>query len=182
MRPNRNPVRGVRWIVVNARSQAATRGTLRLGGRHYCCALGKGGRRALKREGDGATPIGAFPVRFVLFRQDRIAPPATGLSCRPIRTRDGWCDAADDRNYNRMVTHPYPVSAECLWREDALYDLVVVLGINDIPRRRGAGSAIFMHLARPGYRPTEGCIALTRRDLQLVLACIGPRTRLRVCA
>jgi L,D-peptidoglycan transpeptidase YkuD (ErfK/YbiS/YcfS/YnhG family) len=81
-----------------------------------------------------------------------------------------------------MVTHPYPVSAECLWREDALYDLVVVLGINDIPRRRGAGSAIFMHLARPGYRPTEGCIALTRRDLQLVLACIGPRTRLRVCA
>ena len=89
---------------------------------------------------------------------------------RAIRKTDGWCDDPTDRNYNRLITLPSSRSAEGLMRRDDLYDLVLVLGYNDRPRVRGKGSAIFMHLARPGYTPTEGCIALSRRDLNAVLA------------
>jgi L,D-peptidoglycan transpeptidase YkuD (ErfK/YbiS/YcfS/YnhG family) len=93
---------------------------------------------------------------------------------RAIRPNDGWCDDPRDRNYNRLIRLPSQRSAEGLMREDALYDLVLVLGYNDLPRVRGKGSAIFMHLARPGYTPTEGCVALTKRDLTTVLVALKP--------
>lgn len=99
---------------------------------------------------------------------------------RPLKVDDGWCDAVGDRNYNRYVCHPYPASAERLWRDDALYDVIVVLDHNQRPRVQGAGSAIFMHVARPGYRPTEGCVALARHHLLLVLAGAGRGTRVAI--
>jgi L,D-peptidoglycan transpeptidase YkuD (ErfK/YbiS/YcfS/YnhG family) len=137
------------------------------------CALGRSGRRARKREGDGATPVGRWRLLYVLYRSDRVLRPATGLPVKPIGRSDGWCDAPADPNYNRPVRLPYPASAESLWRADGLYDLVVVLSHNHVPRVRGAGSAIFMHLARPGYRPTEGCIALRRAHMLVLLRNIG---------
>jgi L,D-peptidoglycan transpeptidase YkuD (ErfK/YbiS/YcfS/YnhG family) len=133
-------------------------------------ALGRAGIRALKREGDGATPRGRFLVRQVLYRADRGRRPRTLLPVRAIRDHDGWCDDPADRNYNRLVRLPSRRSAEGLRRADALYDLVLVLGYNDRPRVRGRGSAIFVHLARPGFTPTDGCIALSRRDLTMLLA------------
>ena len=133
-------------------------------------AIGRGCVRPLKREGDGGTPLGRFPIRLVLYRADRMNRPRTTLSVRAIRAHDGWCDEPRDRNYNRLVRLPTKRSAEGLMREDALYDLVLVLGYNDRPRIRGKGSAIFVHLARDGYKPTEGCIAFSRRDLVGVLA------------
>ncbi|MEZ5852679.1 MAG: L,D-transpeptidase family protein [Hyphomicrobiaceae bacterium] len=133
------------------------------------CALGRTGRHGRKREGDGATPVGRWRLLDVLYRADRVSRPRTALPVRAIRAEDGWCDAAGDRNYNRPVTHPYPASAERLWRPDALYDLVVVLDYNVRRRVRGRGSAIFMHVARPGYAPTEGCIALSERDMRNIL-------------
>jgi len=157
----------------------ATRGVLRLGDRTFPCTLGRSGCRALKREGDGATPIGKFSLETVLWRPDR-GPPHTALPRRPIRPDDGWCDAVGDRNYNRPVRHPYPASAEHLWRADALYDIVVVLSANTRPRIQGRGSAIFMHLARPDGGPTAGCIALSRRDLRLVLERLGRGSRIVV--
>ena len=150
-------------------SAAATRGVVRLGGLAFPCALGRSGRSVRKREGDGATPVGRWRLLRVLYRSDRGRRPSTRLPVRPIAPDDGWCDAPGDRNYNRPVRHPYPASAERLWREDGLYDIVVVLSHNVRPRVRGAGSAVFMHLARPGYRPTEGCIALTREHLLRLL-------------
>jgi L,D-peptidoglycan transpeptidase YkuD (ErfK/YbiS/YcfS/YnhG family) len=108
----------------------------------------------------------------VLYRSDRGRRPLTPLPVRQIAPEDGWCDAPADPNYNRAVRHPYPGSAERLWRDDSIYDIVVVLGHNVRPRVRGAGSAVFMHLARPGYGPTEGCIALKREHLlQLLERC-----------
>jgi L,D-peptidoglycan transpeptidase YkuD (ErfK/YbiS/YcfS/YnhG family) len=101
------------------------------------------------------------------------------LPVRAIGRSDGWCDAPGDRNYNRPVRQPYPASAEPLWRGDELYDLVVVLDYNLRPRVRGRGSAIFMHVARPGYRPTEGCIALRRDHLQLLLSWLAPGSIIR---
>ncbi|MCB1443821.1 MAG: L,D-transpeptidase family protein [Methyloceanibacter sp.] len=133
-------------------------------------ALGRGGLKVLKREGDGATPIGSLPVRGVLYRADRLARPRTALPLRAIGPRDGWCDDPADRNYNRLVRLPYGRSAETMMRGDALYDLVLVLGYNDRTRVRGRGSAIFAHLARPGYTPTDGCIAFSREDMAAVLA------------
>jgi L,D-peptidoglycan transpeptidase YkuD (ErfK/YbiS/YcfS/YnhG family) len=137
-------------------------------------ALGRSGIRASKREGDGATPLGRFRVREVLYRADRGRRPRTRLPVRAIEAQDGWCEDPHDRNYNRPVRLPYTASTESMKREDHLYDLVVVLGYNDHPRVKGRGSAIFMHLARPGYRPTEGCVALARCDLERVLALLGP--------
>ena len=164
------PMTSVQSITVRALSMRQTRGRLQIGGNVMPCALGRSGRRALKREGDGATPAGTFELLRVLYRSDRMRRPRTGLPVAPIRPHDGWCDATGDRNYNRPVRRPYPASTEQMWRDDALYSLVVVLGHNTRPRVQGAGSAIFMHLARPGYAPTEGCIALERRHLLAVLA------------
>jgi L,D-peptidoglycan transpeptidase YkuD (ErfK/YbiS/YcfS/YnhG family) len=144
------------------------------------CALGRSGQRALKREGDGATPMGRWPLRAVLYRADRVSRPRTRLPVRPIRPGDGWCDSPSDRNYNRHVSLPYPASAERLWREDRLYDIIVLLGYNDRVRVRGRGSAIFMHVASPGLGPTEGCIALQLRHLRCILETARPGTLVRV--
>lgn len=146
------------------------------------CALGRGGLRADKREGDGATPLGCFPLRRVLYRPDRLSAPKTGLPCEPMAPDDGWCDEPADPAYNRPVKLPYPASHERLWREDGVYDLVVVLGHNDDPPTPGAGSAIFLHLARPDYSPTEGCVALRREDLLDLLKDCGPDSLLCVAA
>ena len=133
-------------------------------------ALGRSGIKALKREGEGATPLGRFPVRQVLYRADRVMRPRTVFPLRAIRADDGWCENPADRNYNRLVKLSPRSRADRLTRDDNLYDLILVLGHNDRPRVRGRGSAIFVHLARPGYAPTAGCIALSHHDLLMLLA------------
>jgi L,D-peptidoglycan transpeptidase YkuD (ErfK/YbiS/YcfS/YnhG family) len=137
-------------------------------------AIGPGGIAIKGGEGDGITPRGRFPVREIFYRADRIAKPATALTLRAIQENDGWCDAPDDPNYNRLVKLPYPASAETLWREDHLYDLVAVLGYNDDPVVAGKGSAIFLHLARSDYSATQGCVALTYDDVLAAVAQLQP--------
>ncbi len=178
----RRGFRQVRGPVLRVSTLAAStrRGTLRVGNLTFPCALGRVGCRVRKREGDGATPIGQWTLREVLYRRDRVGRPRAVLPVRGIGKHDGWCDAAADRNYNRPVRHPYAASAERLWRQDELYDVLVVLGFNERPRARGRGSAIFMHVARPGYAPTEGCIALARAHLLRLLERVGPRTSVAV--
>ncbi len=146
------------------------------------CALGRGGvvEADAKREGDGATPLGTWPLRRVLWRADRLARPVTALPTAPIGAVDGWSDDPADPAYNRPVTHPHQHSAERLRRDDELYDVVVVLGHNDDPPEPGRGSAIFLHCAKPGYPPTEGCVALARDDLLAVLARAGPGDALTI--
>ena len=154
----------------------------RWGERQMRCALGRSGIITLKREGDGATPAGAFALRRVFFRPDREPPPQTALPLRALNRDDGWCDAPPDRLYNQLVTLPYPARAETLWREDRLYDLIAVLGYNDAPVIPGRGSAIFLHLARPDYAPTEGCVALDRADWLTVLAAADAASRVVIAA
>ena len=140
-------------------------------GRRLRCALGRAGVIAAsdKREGDGATPAGIWAFRRTLYRPDRLKAPDTVLAQTPITPEDGWCDDPSDPLYNRPVTLPFAASRETLWRDDALYDLIVVLGHNDAPPVAGRGSAIFLHVAAPGYAPTEGCVALSRDDLLTVV-------------
>jgi L,D-peptidoglycan transpeptidase YkuD (ErfK/YbiS/YcfS/YnhG family) len=146
------------------------------------CAVGRGSLAREKREGDGVTPIGRWPLRRVLYRADRLQQPETALPCTPIRDDDGWCDAPDDPAYNRPVRLPYPASHERLRREDGLYDVVVVLGHNDDPVVPGAGSAIFLHVARDDYGATEGCVALALADLLAVLKEAQPGSAVEVLA
>jgi L,D-peptidoglycan transpeptidase YkuD (ErfK/YbiS/YcfS/YnhG family) len=150
--------------------------------RRLRCAIGWGGAVVRKREGDGGTPIGLMPMRAVWFRVDRLAAPSTRLPCGPIAPEDGWCVDPADPNYNRHVRLPYPASCERLWREDGLYDVVVPLGYNDDPAVPGRGSAIFLHVAREGFSPTAGCVALALPDLLAVLREAGPGAGVRVLA
>lgn len=168
-------------IEVLAEPRRPSRGVLRHGSLLVPCALGRGGVRADKREGDGATPLGTFRLRRLWYRADRLEAPAPdGLDVRAIRPEDGWCDDPASADYNRPVVLPHPARHERLWRDDALYDLIVELGCNDDPVVPGAGSAIFLHVARSGYRPTEGCVAIARPDLLRLLTAVGPHTQLRV--
>ncbi len=139
------------------------------GGRVWRCAIGPGGATSDKREGDGATPAGCFPLRRVLYRPDRLARPETVLPVAPLVPRDAWCDDPEDSSYNQPVRLPYPARHERLWREDAIYDVIVILGHNDDPPVPGEGSAIFLHVAKADYAPTSGCIALALPGLREVL-------------
>lgn len=155
-------------------------GTLTYPGGGFRCAIGRGGIRADKREGDGATPVGAFVLRRVLYRPDRLAPPETGLPVTAIQPADGWCDDPADPAYNQPVSLPHAASHEEMWRADGLYDVVVVIGHNDDPVVPGFGSAVFMHVAKPDYEPTAGCVALAMPDLLALLKHCSPGDRLCV--
>lgn len=176
-----------RELIVRSLSHRAVNGVAEIGAIRMPCALGRGGMIHQKREGDGATPIGRWRIEQVLYRPDRVSGLYSGGTLRhakPLQETDGWCDEPANCNYNRAVQHPYPASAERLWRADHLYDVIVVLGHNRRPRVRGGGSAIFMHLARlepdGGMAPTAGCVALARRDLGIVLRHLGPGSSVRV--
>ncbi len=144
----------------------------------YQCVLGKNGQTVFKREGDGKSPIGCWHPIGLYYRADRVQRPQTTLPITPLKPADGWCDEGDDRNYNRPVKHPYKTSAERLWRDDELYDIIVVLDHNQCPRVRNRGSAIFIHVAKEGYPPTEGCIALKKADLIKLVPGLTRRTRI----
>lgn len=156
-------------LIVRGLSASRQTGWLEYGPFRWPCALGETGIRAIKREGDGATPRGVFEIRRVYYRAGRQRRFASAVPWMPLRADMGWCDDPRDGNYNRPVRWPYLASAEKLWRPDHLYDLIVVLSHNERPRVRGRGSATFMHLARPGYLPTEGCIALRPEHLRRML-------------
>jgi L,D-peptidoglycan transpeptidase YkuD (ErfK/YbiS/YcfS/YnhG family) len=134
------------------------------------CTIGRSGATAAadKREGDGRTPRGRWAIRSALLRPDRVSPPMTALPWRWLDPADGWSDDPKDPAYNTRVRHPHAFSAEHLWRDDGLYDLIVELGYNDAPAVPGKGSAIFLHCMIAG-RPTAGCVAIDREALDALL-------------
>jgi len=142
----------------------------RFPGETFRAAHGSGGISTQKQEGDGATPAGILPLRRLLYRADRLGKPKCHLPIEPIAPTDGWCDDPTSQAYNTQITLPAAAHHEELWRRDSLYDIIGVLGWNDAPPQRGRGSAIFLHVARPDYAPTEGCIALALFDLLHILA------------
>jgi L,D-peptidoglycan transpeptidase YkuD (ErfK/YbiS/YcfS/YnhG family) len=157
-------------------------GTLTGFGETRPAIFGKGGAKpaAAKREGDGASPLGVWPVRAALLRPDRVAAPATRLPWRWLRPDDGWSDGAGDPEYNRPVRLPHGFSAERLWRDDHVYDVIVILGHNDSPPVSPLGSAIFWHLTQPDRRPTEGCVAIEREAMLGWLARLAPGDTLEI--
>jgi len=148
-------------------------GVMHAGECTYTCAIGRGGFLRDKREGDGATPVGTFYLKKVYYRPDRLpenlSVPETNLPVQALSSQDGWCDDPTDSAYNQMVTLPFAPSHEKMWRDDGLYDVVIEISHNDDPPIPGAGSAVFIHVAKPGYAPTEGCVALAKPDLLEIL-------------
>ncbi len=158
-----------------------SRGMIEAGNLRIPCALGRTGPAHSKQEGDGHSLIGCFGMIQVFYRGDKGLRPVTRLPLRRIGLSDGWCDAPCDRRYNRRVTLPYSASHEVMWREDNLYDVVVDLDINRGPTVRGRGSALFLHIARQGYLPTQGCVAVARKDMARLLKLAGPGTKIEIC-
>lgn len=169
-----------RVITVRPRPGHPSQGLLQFGAAIFPCALGRGGLSSHKREGDGATPIGSYRILSGYYRRDRGIALRTRLPMKPITRRLGWCEVPSDRNYNRPVDLPYGASHECMMRDDDLYDTCLVLDWNIRPRRRGCGSAIFFHLARRGFTPTQGCIAVSGPVMARLLPLLTSRTVMRV--
>lgn len=172
--------RTVRLVQVFRSGLDRSRGRVRAGNLDLPCALGRAGPVRSKREGDGGTPAGRLRALAAFYRPDRMVRPRLLIRVRPVRPGDGWCDDPGSRRYNRPVPLPSPASHERLWREDALYDLVVDLSWNRSPAVPGRGSAIFLHAARPGFTPTEGCVAVAGNRILRLVERIGPRTAIAI--
>lgn len=160
-------------LIVEGRA-GAIQGRAILGKRQFVCILGRSGISLEKREGDGATPAGYFPLRRVFYRPDHGPVPRTALPTQALTQTDGWCDDPASAQYNQLVTLPFAASHEEMWRQDSLYDLVVEIGHNNAPVIPGMGSAVFLHVASEDGAPTAGCVAFTKSDLLDILAQLGP--------
>lgn len=144
-------------------------------GRRYRCAVGRTGITTAKTEGDGASPAGAYRLIHVRYRPDRAAAPDTRLGSAVLSREDGWCDDPGHADYNRAVSLPHPARCETLWRDDGLYDIVVITDHNSDPVVTGDGSGIFVHVAGgPDYPPTRGCVAFAAADLIEILKIWNP--------
>lgn len=151
---------------------------LEFAGKTYDCAIGKNGFSDDKKEGDLCTPIGEFELRKIFYRADKNDDISSALPLQKTQPDDGWCDAAEHPQYNQLVKIPFDASHEKMWRDDDLYDVVVMIGCNDSPPVPHKGSAIFMHIAKPNYEGTEGCVALKKDDLLEVLARVSVDTKI----
>jgi len=159
---------------------AKSLGRLLAGGLRLTCALGRQGVSHRKREGDSATPAGRFRLQRVLYRADRGPRPQTLLPRGRLRRGEGWCDDPGSGRYNCPVRLPFRGGHEAMWRDDRLYDVVIVLDHNVRPCRRGYGSAVFLHIAQPDLAPTAGCVAVSAVDMRRLLPRLSARTVLMI--
>jgi L,D-peptidoglycan transpeptidase YkuD (ErfK/YbiS/YcfS/YnhG family) len=170
----------IKSIHVHPLAGARARGILRAGALCLPVALGRSGIAANKREGDGTTPRGRFRLKRLWWRADRFVRPRTLLPVRRIGPFDAWCEDPADRRYNRPIRLGPKSPGDRLWRDDRLYDFVIEIDHNDRPRVAGRGSAVFIHVARAGFSPTAGCVALEAGALRRLLARLSPRTRIEI--
>jgi L,D-peptidoglycan transpeptidase YkuD (ErfK/YbiS/YcfS/YnhG family) len=174
------PAKQFQKIRVRTKPGDRTRGVLLAGPLALPVSLGRGGIQANKREGDGATPRGTFRLLRLWFRPDHGPRPTTGLPLRRIGPADAWCEDPADRRYNRPFRLAPGQAGDRLRRDDHLYDLIVEIDHNTRPRTTRLGSAVFIHLARPGFKPTAGCVGLHGGTLRRLLAWLGPSTRIEI--
>lgn len=177
---NRKCCPSFRRIKLASRPGNRSRGLLRAGNLTLPVSLGRAGIKANKREGDGATPRGRFRLLRLWWRTDRSPRPRTLLPSRRIKPDDGWCEDPNDKNYNRTVKVPLSSGADRLWRDDHLYDFIIELDHNTRPRVAGLGSAVFIHFARDGFKPTAGCVGLRPADLRRLLPSLSPNTLIEI--
>jgi L,D-peptidoglycan transpeptidase YkuD (ErfK/YbiS/YcfS/YnhG family) len=168
----------LRTVRIRAAAGDPRRGWLTADGRTIPVALGRGGIRANKREGDGGTPKGTFRPRQLWWRADRYPRPPTFLPVRAIRPEDAWCEDPSSRQYNQPMRRNREHGGDRLMRDDHLYDFIVEIDHNRSPRIAGRGSAVFLHLAREDFSPTAGCVSMTKAAMLRLLLRLGPQTKI----
>ena len=144
------------------------------------CSIGKRGISINKKEGDKKTPKGEFKLKYILYRKDRVFRLKTKLKKIVIRKKMGWCDDPNSNYYNKIINYPFKYSAEKLWRKDNIYDVIIVINYNLNPVIKNKGSAIFLHIAKKKYKPTTGCIAVSKKDIKLIASKINSKTKLKI--
>ena len=145
------------------------------------CAIGKRGISRKKKEGDGCTPKGAFKFKYLLYRKDKIFKIRSHLKKIVIKKNMGWCDDSSSNSYNKLIKFPFIHSAEKLYRKESVYDVILVIDYNLKPIVKDKGSAIFLHIAKKNYLPTEGCVAVSKKDMKLLLTFINKKTKFIIC-
>ena len=165
-------------IRIRAAAGDPRQGWLTAGGQTMAVALGRGGIKANKREGDGGTPKGTYRPRQLWWRADRHPRPHTFLPVRAIGPEDAWCEDPTSRHYNQPIRLGRDRDGDRLKRDDDLYDFIIEIDHNSSPRIKGRGSAVFLHLARDNFGPTAGCVSMTKSAMLQLLRRLGPRTRI----
>ena len=144
------------------------------------CAVGKRGISIKKKEGDFITPKGTFKIREIFYRKDRVQNLITRLKKTVIRKNMGWCDDPKSKKYNKLIYFPFKHSAEKLYRSENIYDIILVLNFNMNPVKKNKGSAIFIHIAKKGFQPTQGCIALNKSEMIKLVKSIKKNTVVKI--
>ncbi len=146
----------------------------------FRCSVGKLGFNRSKKEGDFTTPIGVFSLGTLYFRKDRIKSLKSKLKKKNIKKNMGWCDDTRSKKYNQEIKFPFQYNAEKLFRKDSFYDIFINIKYNQNPVKKGKGSAIFLHLTNKKYKPTNGCIAVLKKDLFKILPYINKKTKIAI--
>ena len=145
----------------------------------FKCSTGRRGLKKSKKEGDKCTPIGLFSLGKVYYRPDRLDRPDTNLKIVPIKKNMGWCDDPKSKYYNREIRLPSKARHEKLYKNDHSYDLLLVINYNTTKTIPYKGSAIFLHLTS-NYKKTNGCIAVSRKDLYIILKLINKKSKIKI--
>jgi len=144
------------------------------------CCVGKSGITAFKKEGDLATPKGTYGIDMLYYRKDRIILGKCKIKKKSIKKNMGWCDDSRSKKYNKQINFPFKYGAEKLYRKDKIYDLIINIKYNFAPVIKKKGSAIFLHIADKKYKPTKGCIGISKKDFLKILPLINKRTKISI--
>ena len=144
------------------------------------CSIGKRGISIEKKEGDKRTPKGEFRLKYILYRKDRVFDIQTTLKKIKIDKNMGWCDDPKSIYYNKIIKYPFKYRSEKLWRRDNIYDIIIIIDYNLKPVIKNKGSAIFLHIAKKNYQPTDGCIAVSKKNIKLLLSKINKKTKIKI--
>jgi len=144
------------------------------------CCIGKSGIKKVKKEGDLSTPKGTFKLGFLYYRKDRIKLPKCKIKKKIIKKNMGWCNDSKSNKYNKQITFPYKYSAEKLYKKENVYDLFLLIKYNTKPIIKKKGSAIFLHISKKNYRPTHGCVAISKKDFLKIIPLINSKTSIAI--
>ncbi len=144
------------------------------------CAIGKSGISSSKKEGDLTTPKGIFRLGYLYYRKDRNKPLFCELKKKVIKKNMGWCNDSRCKKYNKEIKLPFKYNAEKLHRKDNIYDLFIDIKYNSKPIIKRKGSAIFFHITNSNYKPTKGCVAISKKNFLKILPLIKKKTKISI--
>ena len=144
------------------------------------CSIGKNGVSFKKKEGDEQTPGGDFKFKYILYRKDRVLNLITKLKKIIIKKNMGWCDDPKSKYYNQLIKFPFKHSAEKLWLKENSYDIILVIDYNLKPIIKYKGSAIFLHIQKKKYQATRGCIAISKKNMKILIEKINKKTKIKI--